>query len=193
MKFTVKREDIRRALTPAKTGLVFFMLFCVAIIGWSWLSGGQALEEPEQATLSPADADALPGPDQDGAGQPGTEEDAASVSAAYFAAYRMDREQARAEELELLQRIIDDQGSSPAIREDAEQRRLAIAGAVEQEARAESLLKAKNFGETVVMLGQAQATVIVAVEMDDHKAAQIAELVDSATGCGFENVVIVNR
>ena len=76
---------------------------------------------------------------------------------------------------------------------DAEQRRLAIAQSVEQETRAESLLKAKDFGETVVMMGEGQATVIVAVEMDDHKAAQIAELVDSATGCGFENVVIVNR
>jgi|GEM_PF-2703362 len=193
MRFDIKKEELRRALTPAKTGLVFFLLFCAAIVAWSWMGNGneQALEAEGGGALEAQNANVLPGPQEPDA-EP-EQQDAATVSAAYFAAYRMDREEARAEELALLQRIIDDPGSSPAIREDAEQRRLAIAASVEQEARAESLLQAKGFGETVVLKGENQATVIIAVEMDDLKAAQIAELVDSATGCGFENVVIVNR
>lgn len=193
MKWNFEPLQVRRSLKPAKIGLMLFLLCCAALAAWSWLDGAETA--PENTQLALAEAHDLPGPDQDE--QTTTEQipepDASLTTAAYFAAYRLDREQARAEELTLLQQIIDDQGGSPAIREEAEARRLHIAGAVEREARAESLLLAKGCGETVVLLGQTQATVIVDLEMDAQKAVQIAEIVDSCCECGFENVVIVNR
>lgn len=197
MKKAFDFSEWRKSLRPAKLGLAMFMLLCAAAVGWAWVSqeeqGINAAAKIDTA-LQQLPAESLPGPEAgDDADRLSPEEQAAAASAAYFAAYRMDREQARAEELALLQRIVDDPGGSPAIREEAEQRRLAVAASVEQEARAESLLSAKGFGETVVLNGADRATVIVAVEMDEQKAAQIAEIVDSACACGFENVVIVNR
>ena len=63
----------------------------------------------------------------------------------------------------------------------------------EGELLAESLLSAKGYGETVVMRGDNNATVIVDQDIEISDATVIADIVDKATDCGFENVVIVNR
>ena len=105
----------------------------------------------------------------------------------------MEREEARGEELALLDKIIADENSSTAALEDAEARRIAIASDIENEITAESLLATKGYGETVVMVGSDQTTVIVDWEIDEQDAAIIAEIVDKASGCGFENVVLVKR
>ena len=64
---------------------------------------------------------------------------------------------------------------------------------MENEAAAESLLKTKGYGETVVMLQTDGATVIVDTEIDSKDAAVIADTVDQVSGCGFTNVIIVKR
>lgn len=193
MKFPWQGTEIRRRMAPAKIGLIAFLGLCLGLLAWDVATNGyNGSLTGEQAVVSLDDE--LPQPEEGTDGVlPSEGEDTAEVTAAYFAAYRMDREQARSEELTLLQKIIDDQGGSPTIRAEAEQRRLAIAAAIEAEAQAESLLDAKGFGESVVMLGADQATAIVSLEMDAVKAAQIAEIVSSACSISYENVVIVNR
>lgn len=60
--------------------------------------------------------------------------------------------------------------------------RIAIASDIENEITAESLLATKGYGETVVMIGSEQTTVIVDLEIDEQDAAIIAEIVDKASG-----------
>ena len=93
----------------------------------------------------------------------------------------------------MLDKIIADEQSSPGVLEEAEERRVSIASDIENEITAESLLAAKGYGETVVMIGADQTTVIVDLEIDERDAAIIADIVNNASGCGFENVVIVKR
>lgn len=191
MQLPWKKCEIKRKMNPAKIGLLAFMGVCLGLLVWDMsvngYSGGLTLDQPAVSVgedlVQPMDM-----APQQVAGAEATE-----VAAAYFAGYRMDREQARGDELALLQKIIDDPGGSPAIREEAEQRRLHIAAAVEAEAQAESLLHAKGFGESVVLLGADQATAIVSLEIDAITAAQIAEIVSSACDINYENVIIVNR
>ena len=57
----------------------------------------------------------------------------------------------------------------------------------------ENVLYAKQFGETVVMLGKGAATVILSGPFDEIKAAQVAEAVSGIAGIRYENVVIINR
>jgi len=191
-----KQEGRKRRVTPAALGLCVFLTFCIGLLVWDVAENGWAGSlTAEQPVVN------LPAEEPDGPALPVTAPPAAaeaaaddvSAAASVFAAYRMDRETARSEELALLQTIIEDEGGSPTIREEAEQRRLTIAANVEQEAQAENLLDAKGFGETVVMVGETQATVICTVELDDAAATQIAETVAAVCGVGFENVVIVNR
>ena len=135
-------------------------------------------------------------PEADGENDPaisGTKSDDEADRAQYFASMRLEREQARGKELNMLENIIADEHSSPAALEDAEKRRLAISQNMENEAAAESLLKTKGYGETVVMLQTDGATVIVDTEIDSKDAAVIADTVDQVSGCGFTNVIIVKR
>jgi hypothetical protein len=179
-----------------------FVIFCVAVLAWDVSQNGFSAA---WGALPAGDIEDIFEPEDENAINPASkaEDDATDVttanpaagenSAAEFATLRLEREQARAEELALLDKIIADENSSPAILEDAENRRLEIASDVENEIMAESILAAKGYGETVVMLGASQATVIIDLEIDEKDAAVIAEIVDKASGCGFENVVIVNR
>lgn len=221
MRFDFKKrgsEDKKKRIVPAKLGLLAFLAFCLCVLAWDIAQGGTdgaltaerpavdvsdlGLPEPAVAVSATAGQEGNEKEDEQAGGESeATEEEKAGeaplttedAAAAVFAAYRMDREQSRSEELALLQDVIEDKASSEDIRREAEQRRLDIAAAIEQEANAESLLDAKGFGETVVLRGTDQATVVCAIELDAVKAAQIAEIVSTACEVDFKNVVIVNR
>jgi len=197
MRIDKSIREFRRRMLPAKGGLALLLLFFLFVAAWNWFFPATPEEEAamsqQQWPTGEEAPEENPPETGDAAEASGPEPDEAQVAAAYFAAYRMDREEARSTELILLEQIIADENSSPEAVAQAEQRRLSIASCSELEHQAESLLSAKGFGETVVILGEQRATVIVDVEMNAQKATQIAEAVDSVSACGFENVVVVNR
>jgi len=192
------RKKVTRSRLPyGRFIFMGFIIFCVAVLVWDVSQNGFSAA---WGALPAGDIEDIPEPKDDAvpslttqtdnpAGTDATEAD----SAEDFASLRMEREEARAEELAMLDKIIADKNSSPAVLEDAENRRLDIASDIENEIMAESILAAKGYGETVVMLGASQATVIIDQVIEVADAAVIAEIVDKASGCGFENVVIVNR
>ena len=191
-----RKPKQKQGLRPARLGLLVFALACIGIAYWDISargSGGLTLEQPAvdvEALVEAADGEmqtAAAAADGDAAAAEGEE------AGALFSAYRLERESSRDEELALLQGIIDDPASSETARSDAEQRRLAVARAMENEAAAESLLQAKGFGETVVLVSGEQATVICDLELDTASASQIAGAVAECCGVSFENVIIVNR
>lgn len=201
---------MRKRITKTKRNyqkIIFmsFIVFCVGVLAWDIANNGfsaafgdlpaaaQIDDIPEPAESS--DNDKLTGTAGNDTNdtQPTEELTPEEEAAAAFAQLRMEREEARGEELALLDKIIADENSSTAALEDAEARRIAIASDIENEITAESLLATKGYGETVVMVGSDQTTVIVDLEIDEQDAAIIAEIVDKASGCGFENVVIVKR
>ena len=117
----------------------------------------------------------------------------AVVDDSFYIEYRLQREQVRAEELELLQNIIDDPGTSAEMCNLANSRKMAIAEVMGFELMTENVLYAKDFGQTVVMMGRDTATVILSGEMNDILAARVADAVTNVTGISFENVIIINR
>ena len=204
---------MRKKVTKTKRNyqkIIFmsFIIFCVGVLAWDISRNGfsaalgglpaaaelENIPEPAKkgnATIAPNTTSSANGNNvqADNQQQLAPEEEAAAA----FAELRMQREEARDEELALLKKIIADDNSSPAVLEDAEARRIAIASDIENEITAESLLSTKGYGETVVMIGSEQTTVIVDQAIDEKDAAIIAEIVDKASGCGFANVVIVKR
>ena len=182
-----------------------FIIFCVGVLAWDIANNGFSAAFGDLPAA--AQIDDIPEPNESSDNSTLTDTSANTnnttipeetltpeeEAAAAFAQLRMEREEARDEEIALLERIIEDENSSTAALEDAEARRIAIASDIENEITAESLQSTKGYGETVVMIGSEQTTVIVDLEIDEQDAAIIAEIVDKASGCGFENVVIVKR
>lgn len=112
----------------------------------------------------------------------------------FFINYRMEREKARARQLELLQGVIDDSTTTDEVRREAQTQVLAQAEAIEQELLLESILVARYGGDAAVLLQGGKANVVLlrdADAMSDTEAEKIAALVDSYTGLGIENVVVV--
>lgn len=112
----------------------------------------------------------------------------------FFINYRLEREKARARQLELLQGLIDDGATSDEIRAQAQQRIIEQAEAIEQELLLESILVAKYGGEAAVFMQPGKANAVLSLnpaKMTDREAEKIAVLIDSYTGIGYENVVVV--
>lgn len=193
------RKRITKSKLPyGRIILMGFIIFCVAVLVWDVSHNGfsaawGALPSGDIDDISQSKEEDISAPVQEATSGIADDTKKEDNAAADFASLRLEREQARAEELALLDKIIADKNTSPAILADAEKRRLEIASDMENEIQAEAILTAKNYGETVVMLGDNQATVIVDLEINEKDAAIIADIVDKSSGCGFENVVIVKR
>ena len=198
----MRQQKRNRTRNYPKIIFLSFIIFCISVLAWDLSRNGlntdldglpasaglENIAEPEDNNSTGANTETSGNAAE--ADEPLSAEEEA---AAAFAQLRMEREEARDEELALLDKIIADEQSSPGVLEEAEARRVSIASDIENEITAESLLAAKGYGETVVMIGADQTTVIVDMEIDERDAAIIADIVNNASGCGFENVVIVKR
>ncbi|MCR4963601.1 MAG: SpoIIIAH-like family protein [Firmicutes bacterium] len=188
--------------------LVLFVGLCLGLYLWeqagSGLDGGIGGEMPAadiSAAFAQVQAADGPAAEENQSPAAGTEQAPANEEtdperegdASLFAAYRLQREQTKAGELAELTRIAADEQAGAEAKAAAEQSKVALIETYGQEIKAETLMKAKNFGENVVIIGEKQATVIVGGEIDASEAMQIAEIVDSVCDIGYENVIIVNR
>lgn len=180
-------------LNFAKVGMILLVVLCLAVLIYDMANTGLddplAVDTPVLSEVTDpltAPDDATPKPQEPQQGNVQSED-------SFYSEYRLQREQVRSEELELLQSIIDDANSSQEMRDIASARKIAIAESMEYELMTENVLYAKDFGQTVVMLGKDTATVVLSGQLDDVTAAQVADAVTGVTGVSFENVVIINR
>lgn len=159
------------------------MLFVVlTLLAYDMGSGGEIL--PQRSPL-PTAAQQLPQQEQ-----PQLQQAAAD---AYFAEYRLLREQSRAEELELLDEVMEDDAAGEAARNEAAGRKTELAARIEAENQAEAMLAAREYGASLVMIGDEQVTVVMAGQLDDNAALVAAQLIGETTGCSWQDVVIIPR
>ncbi len=112
----------------------------------------------------------------------------------YFINYRLERERIRSQQLDLLENMVDDEATLPEVRKEAQEKVLSITKGIEEELLLESLLVAKYGGEAVVFVQPEKVNVVLRKNQDkmsDNEAEKIAQMVDTYTGIGFENAIIV--
>lgn len=118
--------------------------------------------------------------------------EAVLTSASGFVAQaKVNREQVRAQNKEILMEVIDNEGLSEDERQAAVASMVEITDIAEKEAAAETLLEAKGFAEVVVNLTGDTADVMVpADQLSDTQRAQIEDIVMRKTEIAGENIVI---
>lgn len=121
--------------------------------------------------------------------QPGT---AVLTGASSFVAQaKVNREQVRAQNKELLMEVIDNDGLSEDERQAAVTSMVEMTDLAEKEAAAETLLEAKGFEDVVVNLTGGTADVMVpSDQLSDTQRAQIEDIVMRKTEIAGENIVI---
>ena len=110
----------------------------------------------------------------------------------YFVNARLNRENARQEALDIVRDLMNDVKATKEIQQQALEKATAIAMAVEQESKIESLIKAKGFGDCVAYIEDDACSVVVRdTELTAAEALQITEIVAAQSNVVAQNVNIV--
>lgn len=112
----------------------------------------------------------------------------------YFAEARENRENTRKEALELIQDTLSDAQADSAAKEQAVEQAAAIASRMDKEAAIENLLKAKDFADALVMIGDSDVNVVVKAEGEliSSQTMQIQDAVQSQTDVELDHIKIVS-
>lgn len=108
-----------------------------------------------------------------------------------FYEIKLDREQARAENKEMLTEILNNKNATEDQKNDAINSIMELADYAEKENEAETLLTAKGFSGAVVSMTKDSVDVVInQSELTEQEIAQIGDIVTRKTGISLEKVVI---
>lgn len=114
-----------------------------------------------------------------------------TVTADYFEAAKLSREQTRAKNKETLLDLVNSKNVSEEQKEKAMNEIVAMTTVGEKETAAENLLAAKGFDEVVVTIVDDSVDVIVNSEkLTEQQIAQIEDVVKRKTECAPDKIVI---
>ena len=109
----------------------------------------------------------------------------------FVAEVKLNKEQVRAKNKEVLMEIIDNQNLSDEQKQDAVAQMITMTQIAEQEAAVETLILSKGFKEAVVSLTATSADVVVSSdELTEANRAQIEDIITRKTEISPENIVI---
>ncbi|NLI89569.1 MAG: SpoIIIAH-like family protein [Epulopiscium sp.] len=109
----------------------------------------------------------------------------------YFVEAKMDREQKRAEQIEMLSECINNETLDKDSKSDAASNLITLQERIEKESSIESLLKAKGFKEVFVRISDDDVDIIINKEkIEDADIAQIEDIVRRKTGYSTSQIKI---
>lgn len=109
----------------------------------------------------------------------------------YFVEAKMDREQKRAEQIEMLSECINNETLDKDSKSDAASNLITLQERIEKESSIESLLKAKGFKEVFVRISDEDVDIIINKEkIEDADIAQIEDIVRRKTGYSTSQIKI---
>lgn len=123
-----------------------------------------------------------------------TEQTTEAEESSYFSDARVNRQTARDESLEKLQKIIDSSSESDSAHKEAAEKIASISDMIAMENKIETLVKAKGVNNCLAVINSDGTKVDVIVDVDeltDTVILQIKEIATSQLGCSYENVTII--
>lgn len=111
----------------------------------------------------------------------------------YFGQARKNREEARAQSLDLIKDMMNDVKATDEIKKEALAKTEEVAAAIEQESKIESLIKAKGFADCVVYIEGENCNVVVKADsLQPQQTIQITEIVTAQSKIVAQNIKISN-
>lgn len=112
----------------------------------------------------------------------------------YFSSARVDRQSARDESLEKLQKIVDSQTENADAQKEAADKITKISENITVENKIETLVTAKGVNNCIAVINDTTNKIDIIVdveELTDTIILQIKEIATSQLGCSFEDVTII--
>lgn len=174
--------------------VVAALALMVAAAGYLSYTGINKLDEQDlTGTVSAENAVADTTDSEDASETAGSQPGEAVLtnSAGFVAQAKVDREQIRSQNKEMLLEIIDNEALSEEERQAAVASMVEMTDLAEKEAAAETMLEAKGFADVVVNLTGTSADVMVPEnQLSDTQRAQIEDIIMRKTEISGENIVI---
>ncbi|MDR7870008.1 MAG: SpoIIIAH-like family protein [Tissierellaceae bacterium] len=112
----------------------------------------------------------------------------------YFVEYRLSRDKLRANLIDRLSSIVNNDKTNDTMRTEAQSEIINIGKISETELQIEALIKSKGFDEAVVLLTDEDIKVVVSVdELTDTEMVKILDIVRSETDFDMDNIKIIKK
>lgn len=112
----------------------------------------------------------------------------------YFSSARVDRQKARDESLDKLQKIIDSSTEDNDAKKEATEKIAKISDMINAENKIETLVTAKGVNNCIAVINESSNKVDIIVdveELTDTIILQIKEIATGQLGCSYEDVTII--
>ena len=110
----------------------------------------------------------------------------------FLVEFKLDREKMQKEQIDMLNKVIDDKTASKEVRDSAYQQYLAIVDVMGKELKIEGLLEAKGY-EGVAFLSPDACTVMVrSSSLDEKQVASIGDAVRKVTRLPLEKITVIS-
>ena len=114
-----------------------------------------------------------------------------SDSASYFAEAKLDREQSRAKQKDILNEMLDNENISKEQKEKCTESMMELQQRIEKETAAEAMIESKGFKEAYVRMDDDTVDVVVDKDtLTDAEVAQIEDIVKRKTGMDASKIRI---
>lgn len=144
----------------------------------------------EDATLDPITAEVAQ-TTGDGAAVFVSAESGGLTDGQYFAEAKLDREQSRAKQKDILTEMLNNENVSKEQKDKCSDTMLQLQERIEKETAAEAMIEAKGFKEAYVRIDDSTVDVVVDKEtLSDAEVAQIEDIVKRKTGCETDQIRI---
>lgn len=114
-----------------------------------------------------------------------------SQDSSYFVQAKLDREQSRSKQKDMLNEMLNNEKINDEQKNEVTTAMLQIQQRIEKETAAESMIKAKGFGDVYVRIDDDTVDVVVdKAELTDAEVAQIEDIVKRKTGVSADKIRI---
>lgn len=187
----VKKMKKRNQFVIAALALMIVVAGYLSYGGLEKYTAKEASAVSEVVTIESTDTADLETADviENGTTQPG--EAVLTGATGFVAQAKVNREQIRSQNKEMLMEVINNESLSEEERQEAVASMVEMTDLAEKEAAAEMMLEAKGFEDVVVNLTGDSADVMVpSDQLDDTQRAQIEDIIIRKTEIPGENIVI---
>ncbi|TDX48237.1 SpoIIIAH-like family protein [Orenia marismortui] len=142
------------------------------------ISENQALNEVEEEAISVAK----------------TDKDSKNKGKDFFIEYRMDRDQARSEQINLLREMINNPNSDKSLKSKAQERLLTLTNNIEKEMEIESLIRARGYEDGIAFIHDNSIELIIATTaLKKQDVAKLGDIIKNSTKISLENITIIEK
>ncbi|MBS4536205.1 SpoIIIAH-like family protein [Clostridium sp. D2Q-14] len=112
----------------------------------------------------------------------------------YFVEYRVERDKMRAELIDRLKEIVNNEGTSQSVRDSAQEEIIEVGNITEKELLIEGLVKSKGFEDALVLISDNGARIVInKKELSEKEVMQILEIVTSETDLKAADIKVMSK